>query len=435
MKIAYITAGAAGMLCGACIHDNALAAALQRLGYDATLIPLYTPLRTDEENVAQRKVFFGAVNVYLQSRFHRFGRLPGWLHRWLDRPAVLNWVSRFSSASDAKDLGRLALAMLRGEHGDTAAELETLVAWLRDELQPDLVHVQNTMLLGVARRIKEELGVPVVSSLLGEEIFLDDLIEPYRSQVRAELRQRVADADLLVASADSYAQFMAEYLQVPREKVATVRLGLNLQGFGSPAEPLPERDPEAPFTVGFLARICPEKGLQVLVDAFCQLARTVPPERLRLRIAGYLGARDRAFCDAQMARLGAAGLGQRVDLLAEVDRAGKLELLRSIDVLAVPTVYRESKGQSLLEALAAGVPIVVPRHGVFPEMVERTGGGLLVEPESAEAVAAALQMLQRDPHHRRSLGQAGRQVVHREHSDEAMAQATAGLYERLLARG
>ena len=68
MRIAYITAGAAGMYCGSCLHDNTLAAALLELGEDVVLVPTYTPLRTDEPDVSIDRVFFGGINVYLQEK-------------------------------------------------------------------------------------------------------------------------------------------------------------------------------------------------------------------------------------------------------------------------------------------------------------------------------------------------------------------------------
>ncbi len=437
MKVGMISAGAAGMLCGACIHDNTLAAALQRLGHDAALIPLYTPMRTDETNVSMDRVFFGAVNVYLQSRSRWFARLPGFLHRWLDRRSVLEYVSRFSASSDARDLGRLTVTMLEGEDGNSASELEALVDWLRSDLRPDVVQLQNSMLLGVARRVKQELGVPVVCSLLGEEIFLDDLIEPYRTRARQVLYERVHDADAFLCGSSEYADFMADYLHVERERIHIVPFGLLLQDFDPPGTPLPRATVEAaaeepPFAIGFLARICPEKGLHILVEAFRQLAEQAGKSRVRLRIAGYLGPKDQAYAAEQMARLQEWGLAEQVEMLGEVDRAGKLALLRSVDAVAVPTVYRESKGLSLLEAQAAGVPVVVPHHGVFPEMLERTGGGLLVEPESADAVAAALMLLMRSREHRHSMGERARKVVHTEHSDEAMARRTLDIYEKLV---
>src|SRR5215203_3777761 len=96
MKIAFITAGAAGMYCGSCMKDNTLVAALNRLVHDALLIPTYTPIRTDEEDISQQRVFFGGINVYLQQKSWLFRHTPRWLDRLFDLPRLLRWVSRFA---------------------------------------------------------------------------------------------------------------------------------------------------------------------------------------------------------------------------------------------------------------------------------------------------------------------------------------------------
>jgi glycosyltransferase involved in cell wall biosynthesis len=183
---------------------------------------------------------------------------------------------------------------------------------------------------------------------------------------------------------------MARLLGVDDDVLRVVPLGIRLDQYA--AEPLP-RPAERPPTIGYLARICPEKGLHLLVDAFAQLAREPGRESLRLRVAGYLGPKDREYFAKLQQRVAELGLAGRFDHVGEVDLAGKVSFLRSLDLLAVPTVYREPKGLFALEAMANGVPVVLPRHGSFPEVLEETGGGLLVEPASAESLAAGLRAL------------------------------------------
>ena len=84
------------------------------------------------------------------------------------------------------------------------------------------------------------------------------------------------------------------------------------------------------------------------------------------------------------------GLADQFEYRGELDRAGKIAFLQSLDVMSVPATYAEPKGIFLLEAMATGVPVVQPRRGAFPEIIERTGGGLLVEPDDAEALADGL---------------------------------------------
>jgi glycosyltransferase involved in cell wall biosynthesis len=184
--------------------------------------------------------------------------------------------------------------------------------------------------------------------------------------------------------------------------------------------------------IGFLARICPEKGLHLLVEAFKRLVDDAGPSRVRLAVGGYLGNRDRTYLDGIMDQLRAWGLEAAVDYRGELTREQKVAFLDSIHALSVPTVYREPKGRFVLEALAAGVPVVQPRHGAFPELIEATGGGLLVEPASPRALADGLQSLMSDPGHRSEMGERGREAVRRRFGTATMAARTLEVYRHAL---
>ncbi|MDH3746516.1 MAG: glycosyltransferase family 4 protein, partial [Acidobacteriota bacterium] len=408
MRIAYIAAGAGGMYCGSCLHDNTLAAALQRQGHDVALLPTYTPMRTDEENVSQREVFYGAVNVYLQGKSAFFRRTPRFFDRLLDGPRLLRWISRLGASTDAQELGGLALSVLQGEDGPQRKELERLVAWLRDVYRPELVQITNSMLLGLVRRLKQDLRVPVVVALQGEDLFVDELPEPARAAVVAEMRARAGEADAFIVPSRYYARHMQELLAIDEEKLKVVPLGIHLP---AATDRSGKRKDSDPLTIGYLARVCPEKGLHVLLEAFYKLQDFPEGAAARLRIAGYLGPKDRAYLDEQLARVADWGLGDRVEYVGELDLDQKVRFLESLDILSVPTVYREPKGLFVLEALAHGVPVVQPRHGSFPEMIEATGGGLLVEPNSPTDLADGLHRLLADPADRRRRGEAGRRAV------------------------
>ncbi|MEA2560423.1 MAG: hypothetical protein QOH06_1927 [Acidobacteriota bacterium] len=423
MRIAYIAAGAANMYCGTCLHDNTLAAALQKMGHDVALVPTYTPLRTDVPGVSLDRVFFGALNVYLQQKAAAFRHTPEALDRLLDRPGVIQRAARLGASTDPTELGDLTHSILQGEEGFQAKELAKLVDWLRDDFRPDVVHLTNSMFAGFARNLKRELGVPVVCSLQGEDLFINQLREPWRIRVRELLSERARDIDAFQVNSVWYADFMADYLKCDRNRMFVVPLGLPLQGHDG--EPHAESDP---LTVGYLARICPEKGLHVLVEAFRLLAG-----RVRLRVAGYLGERDRPYLEDLEKRIAGWGLSGFYEYVGEVDREEKIRFLQTLDVLSVPTVYLEPKGLFVLEALANGVPVVQPRHGAFPEMIEATGGGLLVEPDSPEELARGIEALMRDPALRRELGRRGREAVHTRFHDRAEAEETLRVYERLLA--
>jgi glycosyltransferase involved in cell wall biosynthesis len=426
MKVAYIAAGAAGMYCGSCIHDNTLATALLRLGVDLALLPTYTPLRTDEADVSLDRVFYGGINVYLQQKSSFFRRLPralGWI---LDRPGLLQGLSRLNASTDARDLGQLTVSVLAGEEGHQSRELQKLVAWLKNDFRPDLVHLTNSMFVGLARRLKAELQVPVLCAVQGEDLFLDGLIAPYKAQARDLLRRRAADVDAFVAPNRYYAGHMSAYIDMPAEKMHVVPLGLNpLEIRAAQARPA-----QTPLTIGYLARVCPEKGFHLLVDAFRLVAEAMGPEQVCLKAAGYMAAKDKAYFAGECRRLESWGLADRFTYVGEVDRQGKFEFLRGLDLFSVPTLYREAKGLSVLEALASGVPVVQPGHGAFTEMIEQTGGGILVEPESAEKLAAGMLELLRDGPRRAALSASGQAQVRQRFTADAAAGKLLRVFER-----
>ena len=310
MRVAYITAGAAGMYCGSCIHDNALAAALSRCDADVALIPTYTPVRTDEENVSLDRVFYSGVSIFLQQQWPFFRHTHRLFDRVLDSPFLIRTLARFGSSTNARSLGPLTVSILAGEEGNQQKELTRLVAWLQRDFKPDIIQLTNAMFVGMARQLKAQLGVPILCALQGEDLFLDGLVEPWKSQALKILRQRAQDIDAFIAPCAYYQEYMAEYLQVPRTKIHVVPLGLNLSGHGQEAPP----PADGPYKIGYLARICPEKGFHLLVDAFQHLKKQPEFASLRLEAAGYLSAYDKPYFAEQMQKIRRRGTSQLVHL-------------------------------------------------------------------------------------------------------------------------
>ena len=431
MRIAYITAGAAGMYCGSCMHDNTLAAALIARGHDCLLIPTYTPIRTDEPDVSLGRVFFGGINVYLEQKSRWFRRMPRALDWLLSRPGLLRWVARFGIKTRPEELGAMTVSMLKGMDGYQRREVLKLVDWLCTEVRPEVVCLTNALLSGMVPELKRRLNVPVLVTLQGDDIYLDWLPPPYREQSLALIRANCASVDGYLTTSAYYADFMSGYLGLPRERLHIVYPGINLTGFDvDRGNGTAGRD--GPRTVGYLARICPEKGLHVLVEAFDRLRQLpgVPP--CRLHAAGYLSEHDRPYLNDLRKRIEQRGWSDRFAYAGEVDHAGKVAFLRGVDVFSVPTTYREPKGLYLLEAWACGVPVVQPRHGAFPELIEATGGGLLVNPDDPDDLARGLRELLADAERRRQLGARGRAaVVERFHADQ-MALDTLDVFRRYV---
>lgn len=431
MRIVQITAGAGGRICGSCLHDNALVRALRARGRDAILVSAYVPTTTDEENVAERRIVCGGVNVWLQEHLPPFRHTPWWLDRLLDARGLLAWLSSRTGATRPADLGGLTASTLAGEAGRQRKEVEKLARWLAADVRPDVVHLSNALLVGLARRVKEATGARIVCSLSGEDIFIERIPEPHYSRVRDLLRERSADVDRFVALNEAFARFMGGYLGVPAERIAVVPHGVDLAGF--PAAPpdlfVRRRERGGRLVVGSLARLCPEKGLDQVLRAVAILAATRDVE---LVAAGATSPAEEAYLRTCHRLADELGVGGRFTWLGQVDRVGKLRLLEACDVFAMPTAHPEAKGLPVIEAMAAGVPVVAPDHGAFPELLA-SGGGLLHAPNDPGDLARVLRAVLDDPSRAAALGAAGHARVRVRHTFATMAAGHEAVYAELLA--
>lgn len=415
------------MYCGSCLRDNALATELLSKGHDVTLLPVYTPTRTDEANVSSDKVFFGGISVYLEQYVPLFRNSPRWLDRLWDSKPMLELASRGSISTSPKMLGEMTVSMLKGEDGFQRKEIEKLTEWARHEPPPDIVSLPYSLLIGLAQPIKEALKRPIVCTLQGEDLFLEGLHEPYRSQSLELIRNNIKHVDAFISVSDYYAGFIPEYLGIPGEKIRVVPLGINVQGYEKR-----ERESGQPFTIGFFARIAPEKGLHVLAGAYQKLRASGRIPEARLEAAGYIAPEHKQYLSDIERGMKNAGLGAEFNYRGVLDREEKISFLRKLDVLSVPATYNEPKGIFLLEAMACGVPVVQPRRGGFTEVLEKTGGGLLVEPDDQEKLAAGILRIYNEPELAENLGDSGFEKVREHYTVARMADRAIEVYEEVL---
>ena len=430
MRILSFTGGAGAMYCGSCLRDNALAAELLRRGHDVLLTPVYTPTRTDERNVSHRHVFFGGISVYLEQHAPLFRYTPRVLDRLWDSTWALRLATRRQISVNPRSLGELTVSMLRGERGFQRKEIDKLLDWLRREPKFDLVSLPYALLIGLAEPLRRVLNVPICCTLQGEDLFLDGLGEPYRSESLNLIREAAVHVDAFLAVSQYYAEYMPKYLRIPVSKVRVAPLGINLEGYS----PRPSERPAAPFTIGFFARVAPEKGLHVLCDAYRRMRATSTAGAARLVAAGYLAPEHREYLDGISRQMEQGGLASEFEYRGELDRDGKIAFLKSLDVMSVPATYDEPKGMFLFEAMAVGVPVVQPRRGAFPEIIEKTGGGLLVDVGDADGLARVLHQLERDPGQRATLGAAGAAGVRAHYSVGQMAERVEQIYAEVVRR-
>jgi glycosyltransferase involved in cell wall biosynthesis len=299
---------------------------------------------------------------------------------------------------------------------------------LAGDVKPEIVTLSNVLLSGIAPALKRRLNVPILAYLQGDDIYLDALQPGHRQQAIELIRQNAQHIDGFIATCGYYADYMAGYLSLPRPAIEVILPGINLTGHGGNREP--RIDP--PYTIGYFARIAPAKGLHVLTNAYIRLRQMPNVPETRLRASGWLGAEHRPYLDGIRRTLAKAGLADEFEHVDCPDHADKVQFLQSLDMLSVPTTYREPKGLYILEALANGVPVVQPRHGSFPELIEATDGGLLVAPDDPDDLARGLHRMLTEPAHRLELGSKGREAVHRHFSAAGEAGRTVEILRRFI---
>lgn len=425
MKLVQLTPGAGGMYCGNCFRDNALVAALRRQGHDTLMVPLYLPLTLDEAPTVSTPTFFGGINVYLDQLLPLHRRLPGWLRRLFDAPALLKLASGRAAKTKAEDVGDLTLSMLRGEEGNQARDLDELIRWLETQPPPDAVFLSNALLIGLARQLRQRLKTKVIVFLQSEETFLDSIPGELGRDCWEALAQRSADVDGWIAPTRYFADRMSERLRLSPDRVRVVPNGISLDGYDR-LPPRTAKRPGDPLTLGFFARMCPEKGLDLVVDAFIELRRRCHLPRLRLQVGGGCGPTDEPYVAEQRAKLAQAGLLEDATFHPNVSRDGKVRFYAECDVLSVPARISESFGLYQIESLAAGTPLVQPDRAGFAEILDDTGGGVICGPNTVEALVAELEPLLLNPVQLHELGRTGRETVFARYTDATMA---AGVVE------
>lgn len=418
MKICIMAAGAAGMICGSCVRDNALTLALRQLGHDAVLIPLYTPIRVDVADASSTpQVFLGGINVYLRHASTWFNRLPRFVHWLLDRPALLRAAGEMGAGTPPAELAELTKTVLRGAHGAMAEEVARLIEMLKT-LEPDVISVPSMMFMGVVAALRRELKVPVIVELTGEDIFLEAMRPEDQREIQQLIRDQLDQASALVATSEYYAAKMAEYLGIPRQRITAVPPGIPQSMLAAQPHGI-----DGPPHLGHVARVAPEKGTDRVLAIAQRVAAKLPAARMHY--AGYEGRLHRRWHASLRRRT--AGVAE---YHGEVDLPGKLALLDAAQVFIAPAPYAEPKGLYVLEALARGVPVIAADHGSFHEWITHTGGGVLVPPGDTDGfVRAAVELLQ-DPARRAALSESARAAIAANYLDRHMAQRMLEVYKQ-----
>ena len=412
------------MICGSCLRDNSLVKRLRDLDCSVILVPVYTPITVEGEDSSDNALLYGGISVYLEQKFPPFRYLPGFMTKWLDRPAIVRSLTNKRKIEiEAENLGELTLSILRGEKGNQRQSLKRAVQWIKKESKPDLINLTNLLIAGFVPSIKRELNLPVIVTLQGDDLFLDELTESHRDLVISELRRLASHIDGFITFSQFYAKKMAALLEVPEEKFHLVNLGVETDEFSDLI-----RDPVKDPTIGYFGRLAPEKGFHNIVDAFIEIHQKYNLNNARLCAGGWLSPADQNFFNQQVEKLKSANLINFFDHAGSPDLDKKKDFFGKIDVFSLPTTHEEPKGLSVLEAQACGIPVVQPDHGIFPEMLVKTEGGILYDPTDSKSLAKEIMRLLKDKDYANQLGEMGRKNTFELFSAKKMAEETLQVY-------
>jgi glycosyltransferase involved in cell wall biosynthesis len=424
MKIVYVTPGAGGTFyCQNCFQDDELLKSLLALGHDVRKLPMYLPANVGmNAKIADTPVFYGAINVYLKEKLPFYRNAPLWLERIFDSYPLLNMAAKKSSSTRATGLEEMTISMLQGEKGRQASELGRLIEYLQTEVHPDIVHLSNALLLGLAHRLKSDLGIRVICSLQDENEWIDHMSDHYQKKIWNLMGEKAIDVDLFVTASEYYKNKSQKQLKIPAERIKAIYGGIDLNGYEISL--LPSNPP----VIGYLSRMSEYFGLGLLVEAFIQVKESSPFKDLKLYMTGGYSSEDKRFVNELSRKISKHGFGNDIRIFKSFSKETRIEFLKSLTLLSVPVPTGEAFGSYLVEALAAGVPVVQPNVGCYPEFVNVTNGGVIYKPNTSDELANAIVSLLADPEKVKKLGEQGRKVVQKKFSMEQMAKNLVEIY-------
>lgn len=429
MNIIHIIPGSGGgFYCGNCLRDSKYTDAIRAQGTDAIKIPMYLPLFSmqDEVEKSDVPVFYGAVNIYLKQLFPFFRHMPQWLEKFLNSKAVLKFAASQANSTRSNGLEEMTISMLLGEHGKQKEDLEKMADWLENHCKTDLIHISNALLLGLAHRLKERLNVPIVCSLQDEDTWVDGMDESFKEQVWELLREKGREIDMFISVSHYYTSFMTDKLGIPQEKIKTLHLGVD------PADYNYINASEKGKNIGYLSRLCRENGLDILIDAFILLKGIPGNESSKLLLTGGQTSDDTHFIKEQKDKINNAGLTDSVEFIDDFSTGSRNGFLNRVTLLSVPVRQGEAFGIYLTEAMAAGIPVVQPPLGAFPEIIEKSGGGIIYPENTPESLASALNELLGDPQKLQKLSSQARNSIEGSFNINHLAAEMNNIYKEVI---
>ena len=392
MNIVQIIPGSGGSFyCGNCLRDSKYVIALREQGHQVIKIPMYLPIFSDEHDIGEIPVFYGAVSIYLKQLYPIFRKAPLWVDGLLNSRPLLKMAASMAGSTDAKGLEEMTVSMLLGEDGKQQEELERLVEWMAEHCKPDIVHISNALLLGLAHRIKEKLNVPIVCSLQDEDVWVDAMKPEFQNTIWNLMSVKAKDVDQFIGVSHYFSKVMQERMNLPSEKIQSLYLGVDPDDY----EFIPISNKER--NIGYISRMCHENGFDILVDAFILLKKKAGFDDVKLILTGGSTGADTSYIKGLRKKLSRENLNDHVKIIEDFEETGRNDFFNEVSVISVPVRNGEAFGMYLLEAMASGVPVVQPALGAFPEIVNLSGGGIIFQPNTPEMLCEALTGLLSDP--------------------------------------
>jgi len=281
-------------------------------------------------------------------------------------------------------------------------------------------------LLGLAHTLKERLKIPVVCSLQDEDVWVDGMDEAFKEKTWNLLREKAKDVDQFISVSHYFTSFMKEKLGLQEDKITTLHLGVD------PADYTYRNAAEKGKNIGFLSRLCEENGLDILVDAFILLKKMPGNEESKLLLTGGSTGDDTHFIADQKRKIHQADLTDQVLFIHDFSAEKRNAFLEQVTLMSVPVKHGEAFGIYLTEAMAAGIPIVQPALGAFPEIVSGSGGGVIYPDNTPQALAETLHALLADKEKLRSLSAHARQSIEKTFNIHALSKEMASIYQQAI---
>ena len=429
MKIVYLITGSGGSFyCGNCYRDMIYLRAIRNVpGISATAIPLYLPPDdTTIETGLDKHVFFGAISMYLREKVPFLKNMPAFFDKFLDSAPMLKMAARRSGTTNTEGLEDMTLNMIKGEKAFPEKELQRLVKYLTENGKPDIIHLSNALIIGLSRQLKKQLDVKIVCSLLNEDDWIDEMAEPYQSKAWELISEEAENVDHFITPSKYYKEFFISKTGVSGDNVHIIPLAIDTRNLS----PVTKKDNYP--AVGYFCRINSQNGFDKLVDAFIELKTGNIIPGLTLHVSGGFTGSDKPFIAEQIKKIKSYGLKSFIRIYPEFHGNSKEEFFGNIDIMSVPVRKHDGYGLYILEANVAGIPVVQPETGAFPEIIEKTKGGITYSPDTVGELSAALLKLFNDNRLRVRLGEGGRENVLKELSLDKMSEGLSEVYNETM---